>query len=1142
MLSAAVVALLTSPASATTEIKTVQTKALKTSTASSSGTADDLLIDSGAGVNFTSSTVALLTLDSSNSINNGGLLNGANQDSQTAVEIDANGLTGSFLSNGSIDLSGTGATKKGLYLKGSSFFTGDITLDTSSVVNIVGDSSTGIISDSNSTLNGNLTLGGALRVNATTANSGTVSSIAIANLLGTIKGNVLISAGAVYSAYGNGAQGIILSGPLTACDTTINATCTALGTFANSGSITVAGIAVRDPNKTNVEAASAVSVQNSIAGGFLNNGPASSSDGTAAAGITGNGTTAAPTLVFSPNLLVTGGQMTIGVDAADAANPDYSFINRGAITASPEDPNISSEAVQMTGSIGTPLVFKGNGLINSGTISSIAVTKVPGQAVTTTAIEIGSYVTLPSIYVSSQTSPTGASGGSITASLSGPQGGIATAISIDGAPTVSGIVTKVPEIDIDRGATIAATATASIPTGTTIPTLSAVAIHDISGSLVRINNAGTIHASATAVDATTGETVTLAGGITPTAHAVDTSLNTVGLTFNNTGTVTGDVLFGSGSDTYWVHGSGPSAVATHSGAINFGFSSTGGGDVLHVGQFSNVAGAITAQGQLDVTVDPTGTLSVQNVGSTLATRNFTIAGGTTSNGITNAGTVNISVSQGVTTQPVITATQATINLGAQLHVSYGSFITQSGSFVLLQTPTGGLTVDASDVARYNSEVSNGGSIPYLFNSAGITKVDNDGAGHSQLLLQIGAKNVDQLGLVGYARQMQPLANIAIAKDATLGAAMIAGINSQADAQAAYDAFAPDVSGGVRAVAISLTDQATGVVSSRLRNLRLFAKEPGDLTLWGNQFGEYISTHGQNVAGVPGVNEPSTCTAACGTVALNGFKDHGFGFSLGLDEGSPAGGWYGAAFTFYTGDVAELGDRHSKTQSLWYILTAYSTWRGKGLFVDSQFNVGYGDFKGKRQLILDIPASATIASATTYTREADSKRAGLMGSIGLTMGAMLKYGPITSIPQISIDGMTLREEGFTETNGGVGMDLTVKPYYANSLRMFIGDEFRGNINLGDFFLQPSVRVGYRYDFVKGAVKLNAQFADDPSTITKDPGTLFSIQGPDPARGNVIAGAALNATTENWTIGLNYDFVRGSNNATEQVGAISLLGRI
>ena len=1156
MLSAAAAALLSSPALAAgpTELKTVVTTAQKTSDTG------DLTIDSGAGINFKSSTAALLTIDSSNTVNNGGALTGADQDSQTGIAIDANGLTGGLDTNGTIALGGSGTTKKAVYLTGASFFNGNITLDANSVVSIVGDSSMGVVSDSNTVLNGDWNLGGTLSMAPTTANSGTASGSIMANLLGTTNGNVIVSSGASWTSTGNGSQGIIISGPINACNTSVNASCAEIGTFSNSGSLVVAGVGTRDPNKPNVEGGSVLIIQNSINGGILNNGPASSSDGTVAASISGNGTSAAPTVVISPNLLVANGQMKIGVDSVDAANTDYSFINRGSIVASPEDPNNSSEAIQMTGTQAIPVVFAGNGLITSGSITAGATSVSPGQAVTETALEIGSYVTLPTIRVSAQTSPTGTSGGSIAAIVSGPLGGIATAISIDGAPINSGSsstnVSSVPEIDVERGATISATASAAVPTGTTIQTLSAIGIRDVSNSLTTINNAGTIRAAASLSDATTGAILTLTGGLTPVTHAVDVSLNNVGLNFTNNGVVQGDVLFGSGSDTYTVQGTGPSAVAVHSGAINFGFSSagtstntgSGAGDYLHVGQFSNVAGAITAQGTLDVTVDGTGTLSVQNVGTTLATRTLQVAGGTTSNGITNAGTLNITVSQDVTVGPVISATTATLNPGAQLNVTYGSFITSSGTFALIQTPVGGLTVSPSDVARYSAQVGctigcTEGTLPFLFNSAGVTLVANDGQGHEVLQLNISAKSVDQLGLTGYARQLLPIANIAIAKDTALGAAMIAGINSQADAQKAYDAFGPDVSGGVRAVAISLTDQATGQVGARLRDLRMFAKEEGELTLWGNQFGEYMATHGQDVKGVPGVNEPGTCTAAsCGAVNLSGFKDHGFGFSMGLDEGSPTDGWYGAAFTFYSGDVAETGDRVSKTQTLWYLLSGYSTWRGRGLFVDSQVNVGYGDFKGKRDLVLDIPASATLATSTTFTREADSKRAGLLASLGLTIGAQMKYGPLVNIPQLSIDGMTLREEGYTEANGGVGMDLTVKPYYANSLRAFLGDEIRTSINLGDFFVQPSARLGYRFDFLNDPVKLHAQFADDPSTLTKDPGAPFTIQGPDPSRGNVVAGAALNATTENWTIGLNYDFVRGSNSATEQVGTITLLGRI
>src|SRR4029077_6917542 len=135
-----------------------------------------------------------------------------------------------------------------------------------------------------------------------------------------------------------------------------------------------------------------------------------------------------------------------------------------------------------------------------------------------------------------------------------------------------------------------------------------------------------------------------------------------------------------------------------------------------------------------------------------------------------------------------------------------------------------------------------------------------------------------------------------------------------------------VSGGTRAVAISLTDQATGIVAARQRQLRLFAKQPGELTLWGDEFGEFMSTHGQNMrglvdgaAGVVSPTLPSGTVCAAGgrpAVAPSGYKDHGFGLALGLDSGAPDVGWYGAAFTFYTGDIVEGGDSLSKTSSLW----------------------------------------------------------------------------------------------------------------------------------------------------------------------------------------------------------------------------------
>jgi hypothetical protein len=1118
MLSAAAAALLSGPALAVvgpTELKTVVTTPQKTSVTG------DLTIDSGAGINVKSTTPAL-TIDSNATVLDGGTITDSGTAAATAVLIDTSttSITGSFTGNGIIDMTGTGNNKIGIHLNSGNPFIGSIVLD-SSTVSMVGDTSTGLLTDLGSQMYGDINLGGTFQMNSATANETTSSGNILVHLLGTLHGNLIVASSSSYTSVGNGAEGIVIGGPIVACDTSVVMGCTEAGTFSNSGSINVAGVVTRSTTSTNAEGGPALIVGASVAGGILNNGPASAADTTVSGVITGNGTGAASAVVvISPQDQIT--PMIIGLEP-DTVNTGFSFINRGNINATPVDPNIGTRAIEIGGNSLATVTFTG-GFFNSGGIIAQATSISPGSPVSAIGLTVDSYVTLPEIYVSAQSIGVNSASGSISAAIAGPEGGSAVAILINGAPVSNGatttVVTHVPTIVIESGARIVASATVTDPTSADVTSLTAIGIRDVSDSLTTLNNFGTISATAT----------TLTNGVTSIAHAVDTSLNTQGLNFTNTGTVVGDVLLGSGNDSYTVQGTS-SFVASQNGAINFGFSAVGGADTLHVASFANVAGAITAQGTLDVAVDGTGTLTVENVGTTLATRDFTVAGGTTT---TNAGTINITVSQAASV-PVITASDAaTLGTNANLSVTYGSFINTGGAFTLLSAPHGHLNVAQSDVDRYNLEVGggSGGTLPFLFLSAGIQRVDNVN-GQDILQLSVVPKTVTQLGLTGYGAALFSTANIAVATDSALGAAMIAGINSKDQAQSAYDAFAPDVSGGARQIAISLTDQASGVVAARQRSLRLFGKQPGDLTLWGNEFGEYISTKGGNVT--------QDFTGA--TSALEpGFKDHGFGFSLGLDEGSPNNGWYGAAFSFYTGDISEGGDRDSKTSTLWYMLSGYTDWRGKGLFLDTQVTLGYGNFKGKRFLDLTIPITGST-TGTTFSREADSKRAGLVASIGGTLGAIMKYGATTVIPQLSLDGMSMREEGYTEINGGTGFDLAVKPYYANSLRVFLGSEFREDINLGDFYLQPSARIGYRYDLLNDPVKLHAAFADINTNLSGDQnGTPFTVQGPDPSQGNYVAGFNLAATTDNWTIGLNYDFVRGSNNATEQVGTLTLLGRI
>jgi len=1121
MLSAATAVLISTQAFADTELKTVVTTAQKTSTTG------NLKIDSTGGINFKSATVPILTLDAGTSatpitVTNTGSITGT--DTGTAVGVLIDGTTnafGSFDNSGTIDLTGTGITKEALHLSGIGTFNGPVTFESTSVVKVAGDSSIGVVQDTGFILNGDMTFGGSFTMSPTTPNGSSATSIQLANLLGTINGNVIVSTGTTLTSVGNGASGISIGGPIMACNTTVTPTCTEAGTFANSGTISALGVATRSSTVKNAESGSAVVIGNDIAGGFLNNGSATGVDGVTNAVITANGVNA-PVLSIAPSLIAT--SVNLGPLGSTDLNGTFGFVNRGSITASAEDNNANTLDVSIAGGAGQ-LVNISGGLFNSGIISATATSTNPGNAVNATALQIGQYVTIPTIEVSAE-GGTSTGNGHIAASIGGTDGGTATAILISGVPVNGSPVTHVNSITVDTGASVIAVASVTDPASTNVTTLTAIAIEDRSNSLQTITNNGTISATVT----------TLTNGSTSHASAVDVSLNTQGLTFVNNATVTGDVLFGQGTNSYTLTGT-LASPATQTGAVNF----AGGTNTLTLNGNSTVTGAVSAEGALTVTVGSGSTLNLQNVVTATAHTNLEVTDFTTTGG--NLSTVNVTVTGGLNTKALIQASdQVNFSTGTNFNVSFGSFVPQGGTFELISAPHGNLGITANDLANYQLEV-NGGSKPFLFDSSTLAEVTV--GGNDILELTVVPKTEAQLGLTGYASQLFPFANAAAQSDDALGAALVAGINSNADAEAAYNAFAPDVSGGTRAVAISLTDQGSGVVAARQRQLRLFAKEPGELTLWGNEFGEYMSTHGQTLTG-SAAKAPNVCAAEnCSSVQLPGFKDHGFGFSLGLDDGSPEDGWYGGAFSFYTGDV-QAGEpsqpANSKTGELWYLLTGYTDWRGRGLFVDSQFSVGYGSLKGKRFLNLTIPVAGTT-DTTTFSREADSNRAALLGSLGATMGALMKFGSTFVTPQISLDGMSMREEGYTEVNGGTGFNLAVKPYYANSLRTFLGTEVREDINLGDFFLQPSARVGYRFDFINDAAKLHAAFADINSSLSgNQPGTPFVVQGPDPSRGNLVGGLNLNATTDNWTIGLSYDFVRGSSNATEQTGTISLLGRI
>ncbi len=1136
LLPAAVFALLSGPALADTDITTATTTAIATSAAG------EVTIEGTGAINVTTATTPALKIDSDNNVINKGTISNKNTANAVGVEIVAghgsatttvatyNGaLYGGTSSGFSIDLTGTGTGKTGLLIDTPSITTvgtldatattaDDIANDIAPGINIgpmsvAGDNSYGVRMSSLVTLEGSLNIDGAITVKSSTTGAGSSTNVVGAEIDGTVDGNITIGNsffGGSIVATGAGSRGLVVLG-------TVN------GSIANSGLIESLGSSTQSTTTTgNPQAATAVTIAGSVTGGIYNGGPISNTDTTTAAQIFSQGT--GPALLISSAQNISATPIDIGV-YTDATNPGFSFYNRGQISAQPANVNTGSVGMRVTGTAGLPVTFEGDGIFNGGLIGSGASTDTsgPSTGIATTALWIDDFVTVPSLVNSNEA---GSGHGNIQASVSGASPGQAIAILINKDTTGHGSLGSIT----NSGSIVASAQT----TDTKIGFLNAIAIDDLAGSLTSITNSGSIRATTTTLDNNAQSHI-----------ALNSAANTQDIDFQNSGSVLGDIYFGSGKDVLHVFGTS-SGTASVTGNINFN-GSTGGNDTLTLDDYAQVAGAVleSGSGYVNVTVGGSG-----GQGTALYVNNTDYAGiDSVDNGTFEVGTLEVkngaklglTLSQGFNravdpTNPAIVATDnaggagaITLASNAQLLVSFGSFVSTPGG-----DPAKFVLFDADTITMANPNSIRDGiisSIPFLFtgNVCGYNFTFNDldssactdTPSHEQLVINLQPKTADDLELTGYAKQIFPYANSALATDNKLGAAVIAaggGLSSTnatdigtGDAlyQDLYSQFAPDITGGARAIVVSLTDQATSVLGAHQRALRMYAGKTAAATLWGQEFVQRLDN---------GTNNP------------NGFRDSGFGFALGADGGSPSSGRYGGAFTFFSGDVLEKTPAQVKTSTEWYMLSGYTNWRGKGLFFDSQITVGYGSLSGKRSVFVKDSNGNLLLGRTAV-----NKRASLLGAAGFSTGAVMSMGTLVVMPQFSMDAMTMRENGYKETGGGNGVDLSVDPYYAKSLRTYVGSTFREDLNLGGFYLQPEARIGYRYDFLADPVKLKAMFTADPNA------DQFTLTGPAPAKGSLVLGAGFAATTGSWSLGFNYDFLNGGG-LTQHTGTLTLIGRL
>jgi Autotransporter beta-domain len=942
----------------------------------SNGTPGNVTLDTSGRI-VVSASGAAVTVDSSNSVLNQGVIENDAQSGAVLLHLEA-GNVGNITNAASagLSLTGDGSDNLGILIDGNGTFTGNIDLESGSTFSVTGNQSVGLAVEA--PLGGNVTLG-----------------------------TLIVT--------GPGATGVLTTAPIE-------------GVLTVTGGLKAEGTATYTSTSVDPQSGSMFAIGANITGGIIIAGPTSATDLTAAATITSSG--AAPTIAISPSL---GGDISNIVIApvgnlTDLINPGFSMINRGTVSAVENDPGISTLAllVGQTGNATYTASLPG-GIYNRGTITASVetdnkyATQASPASADATAVEIGN----GGIVASDGVHPAFLNDGTLSAQVTGNRAGTATALLI--AP--NGNLTS-----FTNPGTLSATASSS---DTTISGLTAYGIEDLSGTLTTIVNPGAIVSTATLLDDNSQRGVAI-----DISHGVDE-------TVSDSGKIVGDVLFGTGNSTLTID----SANASLSGTVGY----AGGTLTIEVGQSGN--------------------------GGTLSTAD---THATTLNVGTN-GTLQFVLSHTTSTSAALVDVSGDVTLGNGSHVVVlpTTFLPADVSYTLISAG-GTLTVNDPNT------ISN--QIPYLYHG----NVSQQG---NALTLTLQRKTASELGLSGNeAAIYTPLATAAESAD-SYGAALLT-ISNGTQLDAALTAAIPDVAGGVRALTIAMTDQATGVIGARER--ALVTAPPGtrdDFRFWGQEF--YNS-----------VNHNSA-----GQVA--GYTGAGQGAALGVEWGALATVRYGLGLTFFSSQEIESHPRDTKTDGDWLVASGYGAWRRANFFVAPTFNAAYGSFRSRRT----VTAGTYLASTQGHFR-------GFAGAGGLTTGYIINIGPVQVIPQLAFDATYLYESAYKEA-GAKGLDLQLNAQSQDSVRSFAGVMAQSSFTWADGSVLPQFLAGWSHEFLSSPATINGSFEAAP-------GSPFRLVGPTVDTDRVIGGASVAYVFGNWSAGINYD-AAASQGSMNQSATLSLSSR-
>lgn len=569
----------------------------------------------------------------------------------------------------------------------------------------------------------------------------------------------------------------------------------------------------------------------------------------------------------------------------------------------------------------------------------------------------------------------------------------------------------------------------------------AVVIVDQSNTVATITNSGSIVARITATDEDLTDDIP-PPAITGSTVAIDLSASTIDVTltqepdvvfneddaddddlaFRPNTQIIGDILFGSGNDTF-------NLLA---GAVDGDLSFGAGTDAFLIDDGATYTGSLT---------DSDGALTINVIDGTLTHEGGQLDITTATFGADAILGVTISETLGAGTMIESTGT-ITFAAGSSIVPTVPVGLPVSGSHTFL-TANGGL-IGAANVTG----VVTGVGSPFLYNLS-IGTVTGDA---NSLEATYVMKTAAQLGMnANETALFTDLINALRNNDEA--AAALAALSNEGDFFDAYEDLMPSYSSAAAEVATTAIQQMQSATTSRMSATRLQGLD--EVSVWAQEIAYGLTR-------TPPTDNGQEFTGA------------GFGLAFGIDGPLDNGDLFGLSASFLASEVEEDGRPQGEIATWFGQLNAYLGTAQGPIDLDFVAGLGAGKMQSRRFVEIGDDFSA-LAEADWWAFE------GHASARASAPMALADWFIVT--PQAQLTYVALQESGYAEDGGGVGINYDVDEAFSQRLWADLGVEFSGRFGLsGEGVIAPRIFVGYRANVLDEAGERTMRFVDGGSDFT------------------------------------------------------------